>query len=159
MQRLQRCAGAFCMVCITGPAGARGEAGPTKMHRRGSPSAFDDAPNSRRLPGQRHDVQIEHHGKTKRISTTKDAKITKNWEFARGRVVFGFFGIFGNRGQSLSFRLDSLTPFEGSLAHLAPLAKGLIDGDKPCLDLTALTEGTVAAMFVGTHYYIEDSLG
>jgi len=33
------------------------------------------------------------------------------------------------------------------LALLASVAKGLTDEDKPCPDLTAVTEGTVAAIF------------
>ncbi len=38
------------------------------------------------------------------------------------------------------------------------MAKGLIDEDEPRPDLTALTEGTVAAIFARIRYHIEDSL-
>jgi hypothetical protein len=38
-------------------------------------------------------------------------------------------------------------PKDVRLALLATVAKGLTDDDKPCPDLTALTEGTVAAIF------------
>jgi hypothetical protein len=41
------------------------------------------------------------------------------------------------------------------LALLATVAKGLTDEDEPCPGLTALTEGTVAAIFAHILYYIE----
>jgi hypothetical protein len=41
------------------------------------------------------------------------------------------------------------------LALLATVAKGLTDDDEPCPDLTALTEGTVAAIFAHLRYHIE----
>ena len=41
------------------------------------------------------------------------------------------------------------------LAFLATVAKGLTDEDEPCPDLTALTEGTVAAIFAHIRYHIE----
>ncbi|MBV8129295.1 MAG: hypothetical protein JO114_16740 [Planctomycetaceae bacterium] len=41
------------------------------------------------------------------------------------------------------------------LALLATVAKGLTDEDEPCPDLTALTEGTVAAIFAHIRYHIE----
>ena len=41
------------------------------------------------------------------------------------------------------------------LALLASAAKGLMDEDAPCPDLTALTEGTVAAIFAHFSYLIE----
>jgi hypothetical protein len=40
------------------------------------------------------------------------------------------------------------------LALLATAAKGLTDEDEPCPDLTALTEGTVAAIFAHIRYHI-----
>ncbi len=46
----------------------------------------------------------------------------------------------------------------GSL-NLAPMANGLIEKDESCPDLTALTEGTVAAIFSRVRYHIEDCLG
>ncbi len=39
------------------------------------------------------------------------------------------------------------------------MAKGLIDEDESCPDLTALTEGTVAAILARIRYHVEDSLG
>ncbi len=41
------------------------------------------------------------------------------------------------------------------LALLASVARGLTDEDEPCPDLTALTEGTIAAIFAHTLYLIE----
>jgi hypothetical protein len=41
------------------------------------------------------------------------------------------------------------------LALLATVAKGLTDEDEPCPDLTALTEGTVAAIFAHIRYHVE----
>jgi len=41
------------------------------------------------------------------------------------------------------------------LSLLASVAKGLTDEDEPCPDLTALTEGTVAAIFAHILYLIE----
>ena len=41
------------------------------------------------------------------------------------------------------------------LALLATVAKGLTDEDEPCPVLTALTEGTVAAIFAHIRYHIE----
>jgi len=40
------------------------------------------------------------------------------------------------------------------LALLAQVAKGLHDEDEPCPDLTALSEGTVAAVFAQLRYVI-----
>jgi hypothetical protein len=41
------------------------------------------------------------------------------------------------------------------LALLATVAKGLTDEDEPCPDLTALTEGAVAAIFAHMRHHIE----
>ena len=41
------------------------------------------------------------------------------------------------------------------LALLATAAKGLTDENEPCPQLTALTEGTVAAIFAHVRYHIE----
>ncbi len=41
------------------------------------------------------------------------------------------------------------------LALLAQVARGLHDEDAPCPDLTALTEGTIAAIFAHLRYLIE----
>jgi len=46
-------------------------------------------------------------------------------------------------------------PKADRLALLALVAKGLCDEDEPCPDLTALTEGTVAAIFAHLLYLIE----
>jgi hypothetical protein len=46
-------------------------------------------------------------------------------------------------------------PKADRLALLASVAKGLTDEDEPCPDLTALTEGTVAAIYAHILYLIE----
>ncbi len=49
---------------------------------------------------------------------------------------------------------DELSKAE-RLSLLATVAKGLTDVDEPCPELTALTEGTVAAVFAHIRYHIE----